>query len=213
MRRVVLVLAVLAGTALPSPGLVAQQGGAASSLEEESNTPVFPGDEIQLRIWREPDMSGNYLVGPNGMITVPLLGTVKVTDRPISEVKDELIQGYSQYLRTPSIEVYPLRRVEIGGAVNNPSLYRVDPTVTVFGALALAGGPRPNGKPDEVQLRRAGEILTTFVDGGALLANSPIRSGDQLFVPERSWFERNSNVLTAGISASVSIFIALMIRN
>jgi len=62
-------------------------------------------------------------------------------------------------------------------------------------------------------LRRILKPGDTFVDGGALLANSPIRSGDQLFVPERSWFERNSNVLTAGISASVSIFIALMIRN
>jgi hypothetical protein len=44
------------------------------------------------------------------------------------------------------------------------------------------------------------------------IADSPIRSGDQLFVPERSWISRNQALMAATITGTVSLIIALFVR-
>ena len=59
----------------------------------------------------------------------------------------------------------------------------------------MAGGPTTDGKTDEVLLIRDGETITTFLGGTTLIAESPVRSGDQLFVPMRSWISRNAGLL------------------
>ena len=107
-------------------------------------------------------------------------------------------------------------RVRIGGAVRNPGFFDVDPTVTVSGALAMAGGPTPQGQRDKVWVFRDGEIITTILGGATLIADSPIRSGDQLFVAwvsgvsERRWISRNGNVFSAALGGAVGIAIALI---
>ncbi len=105
-------------------------------------------------------------------------------------------------------------RVRIGGAVRNPGFFNVDPTVTVSGALAMAGDPTPQGQQDKVWVFRDGEIITTILGGATLIADSPIRSGDQLFVAwvsaasERRWVSRN--VFSAVLGGAVGIAIALL---
>ena len=90
-----------------------------------------------------------------------------------------------------------LIELRIVGAVHNGGLFNVDPTTTISGALAMAGGPAPQGQRDKVWVFRDGEIITTILGGGTLIKDSPIRSGDQLFVPwvssvpERSWISQN----------------------
>ena len=59
-------------------------------------------------------------------------------------------------------------RVRIGGAVRDPGFFNVDPTVTVSGALAMAGGPTPQGQRDKLWVFRDGEIITTILGGGQL---------------------------------------------
>ena len=56
-------------------------------------------------------------------------------------------------------------RVRIGGAVRNPGFFNVDPTLTVSGALAMAGGPTPQGQLDKVWVFRDGEIIATILGG------------------------------------------------
>ncbi|MFW6202311.1 MAG: hypothetical protein ACOC8B_07020, partial [Gemmatimonadota bacterium] len=84
-------------------------------------------------------------------------------------------------------------------------IYPVDPTMTVGDVVALAGGPVAYGDPDEVELMRGGERIRTDIHQAMRIDALAVRSGDQLFVPERSWIERHTGVLTTGISAVVSI--------
>ena len=67
-----------------------------------------------------------------------------------------LVTQYSKSLRDPAIEVTVLRRVNVIGAVRSPGFYYADPTVTVKGALALAGGVTPEGNRNKLELQRAG---------------------------------------------------------
>jgi len=177
-----------------------------------SSATLKPGDTVRLRIWRETDMSGEFTVDEAGMVVFPRVGEYFVLDDTPETLEARLIADFRRYLINPSIEVTILRRVRIVGAVNNPGLFPVDPTVTVGDALALAGGPTLNGDPNKVRIIRNGEEIAVNLRADTRLTDSAIQSGDQLYVPERSWISRNSNVVATSIAASVSLIIALFIR-
>jgi len=171
-----------------------------------------PGDIIRLRIWREPDMSGEFPVDEAGVVVFPRVGEYHVLQDTPETLSARLLADYRRYLKNPSIDVTVLRRVRIIGAVNNPGLFPVDPTITVADALALAGGATPIGDPNNIRIIRDGRQIAVNVSQNTRIADSPIRSGDQIYVPERSWVSRNSGVVAATITATVSLIIALFIR-
>jgi polysaccharide export outer membrane protein len=166
---------------------------------------VRPGDLIRLKIWREPDMSGDIAVDEAGVATLPRLGAWRVANLPADSLKRMLIRGYSKYLRDPAIDVTVLRRITVLGAVRTPNVYHVEPTMTVADALALAGGAAPDGKVDQVELRRRDRGPIIKLTRQTRLADTPIRSGDELFVPQRSWFSRNAGLVFGGIGTAVSV--------
>jgi len=213
-RPFLLLGALLFGAVLAAPlatpassGLTAQAVGGEGRVV--SSQTLKPGDVVKLGVWREPDFSGDFLVDEAGFVTLPRLGDIRVLDFTAASLEAELLERFRQYLRNPSIEISVLRRIRILGAVREPGLYQVDPTTTLADAIALAGGVTPQGKQDVVELRRGGELLVAEVNANVSLGDTPLRSGDQLFVPERSWFSRNTNILAAGIGAVVTLIVAL----
>lgn len=188
------------------PVAVAGQVGDAAPSGQQT---LKPGDVVQLAIWREPDFSGEFTVDEAGRVTLPRLGDIRVVDFTPIELEAELLTRYRQFLRNPSIEIRILKRIRIIGSVREPGLYPVDATITIADALALAGGVTPDGTQDRIELRRAGETVVAELDANRLLADTPLRSGDELFVPQRSWFSRNTNVIAASIGAVVTLIVAL----
>ncbi len=160
-----------------------------------------PGDVVRLKIWREPDFSGDFPIDENGTAVFPRLGPMPVASYTVDSLKRTLLAGYAAYLVNPSIEVTALHRVNVLGAVRSPGLYQVDATMTVADALALAGGVASDGRSDRVELVRDGARLPANLEARTRLADTPIRSGDQLFVAQRSWLSRNVGLVAAGISA------------
>jgi protein involved in polysaccharide export with SLBB domain len=77
--------------------------------------------------------------------------------------------------------------------------------MTVADAIALAGGTTPQGKSNKVELRRHGEAVPGNLAGRLRIGESPIRSGDQIYVPERSWISRNPGILigAAGLISTI----------
>ena len=213
--RLVAALMVLA---LPAAAVAqaAPQSVAARSSSLAPATPrapdsaevLRPGDLIRLRIWREPDLSGDFPVDEKGMSVLPKLGPMAVTGMPADTLRVRLVADYSQYLNHPSIEVMFLHRVQVVGAVRNPGLYPVDPTMTLSDALALAGGITPDGNQNRVILIRNGEKMHYAFTRASRLADAHIRSGDQLYVPERSWVSRNPGIVATLITAGVSLLVA-----
>jgi len=119
---------------------------------------------VRLRIWREPDLSGEYPVDERGEVVFPKIGPMLVTRLSADSLRLQLVQTYSTYLRDPSIEVTLLRRVNVQGAVKTPGLYQVDQTQTVADVLAQAGGATPDGKADRVELIRDGNRMGIRID-------------------------------------------------
>lgn len=171
---------------------------------------LAPGDMIRLRIWREEGMSDEFRVDADGYVVLPRLGARQVTGRDPATLRNELVSEYSRYLRNPAIEVTFLRRILVGGAVQKPDVYYIDPTMTVRDVLAQAGGATPLGHTDRIELVRDGERIDARLDQDVPIGASRIRSGDQVYVPERSWLSRNTNA-AVGIGGALLSFTATML--
>lgn len=191
--------------AVPASALQAQT---AAGVQDSAG--VRPGDLIRLKVWREPDMSGDVIIDPVGNATLPRLGPVPVAGWAPDSLRRFLVSSYAKYLKEPAIEVTVLPRVTILGAVRNPGVQNVDPTLTIADALALAGGASPDGKQDKIELRRRGARVPVKLSLATRLADTPVRSGDQLVVPQRNWLSRNTGVVLGVISVGTSIMYLVL---
>jgi polysaccharide biosynthesis/export protein len=173
-------------------------------------TSLQPGDLIHLTVYREPDLNGDFLVEEDGSTVLPLIGRQTVAGIPVVQLRDRLVQEYGRHLRNPSISVVTMRRIQVLGDVQKPGIYPVDPTYTLAGVVALAGGATPLGDLNHVRLIRNGVTYAAGVASSQTLANVQMRSGDQVFVGRRSWFDRNSTFLVSAMLSVTSIVIALV---
>lgn len=195
-----------------APALAAQSSPPAATSAAEPKGVLLPGDLVRLRIWREPDLSGDFQVDERGTVVLPKIGALSIRELPAASLKTLLVDKYSMYLRDPAIDVTVLRRVNVLGAVRNPGLYPVDATMTVADVFALAGGVAPDGNPDKGELIRAGTRLDVKLSRRTKIAETPLQSGDQLFVPQRSWISRNPGVVAGTLTAVAGIVVSLLVR-
>jgi protein involved in polysaccharide export with SLBB domain len=163
------------------------------------------GDFIVVKIWREPELSDTVQIDNDGVAVFPKLGSIEVRGLGPDSLERLLVSRYSQSLQNPSIRVTVLRRITVWGAVARPGPYPVDLTMTITDALALAGGATPDGKSDRVELRRGGERKVIDLSGKTRVDAASLRSGDQLFVPQKSWLSRNAYVVVAVIGTATSL--------
>lgn len=205
MTRIAFLLLTLSLTSMPAPGMAQETPAAAAGADV-----LHPGDLVRLQIWRETDLSGEFPVDKDGIVVLPKIGPQDVSGKPLAELRDSIVAEYRRYLRNPSIDVTFLRRVTILGAVRRPGPYPIDPTMTLADALALAGGTMPEGAPDRIEVHREGQRIETRFSTETPISDTPIRSGDLLFVPERNWVSRNTGITATLISSAVSLLVALI---
>ena len=183
-----------------------------SSASPVARSLLLPGDALQIRIWLEPDLSGEFVVDEEGVVTLPMLGRVTAIDLTIAQLRALLIERYTQELRNPSITVTPVRRVYVLGEVNRPGMYGLDPTASLASAVALAGGASREGDLRKLTLIRGDATILSGVDPMADLLSIGTRSGDQIFVERRSWLERNQQFVATTVLGVAGIAVALINR-
>lgn len=177
-----------------------------------TTAPVRPGDVLRMKIYLEPEMSGDFQVDEKGNVTLPRLGVLPVSTWPADSIRPRLVKGYNEFLVNPAIDLTILRRISVTGSVMRPNLYPVDPTMSISDALALAGGPSPDGRRDRVELRRGGAKVEANLAVDAKVADLKLQSGDQLFVPQRSWLSRNTWIVSTLIGAVATVTTIVITR-
>jgi len=145
------------------------------------------------------------MVDEHGDLTFPRLGRRNVLNVPIDSIRARVQREYAEFVRDASVEITPLYRVRVNGAVLKPGLFTVDPTMSVGDAIALAGGVSPEGRNGAVELVRDGRRIATSISPSSRLVELALRSGDELYVPERAWITRNTGLLLGGLSAFASL--------
>jgi polysaccharide export outer membrane protein len=178
----------------------------------EPDLGLRPGDAVRVQVWREGDLSGTFTIDDRGIVTLPLLGEHEVVGLQPSELRDSLLTDYREYLQNPSIQVTVLRRINILGAVTEPGLYPVDATISLSEALGLAGGITPSGNEDDIRVIREGRVIHRALNQASLVGAVDIRSGDQVMVGEKNWFERNPGALLGSLLGASAVIVTALIR-
>lgn len=202
--RLVLIV-ILAGFC---QGLAAQNAAlpvpkaAADISDTRSKTPVASpeyrvgeSDTLQISVWKEPDLSKTVNVRPDGMISLPLIGEMKVLGMTSGEIQDAVASKLKAYLLNPRVTVeiteIKSRRVFITGEVVRPGLYPLAGPTTVLQLIAQAGGFTPFAKRKNIVILRPEDgaqhkypfNYSNVVHGRAPEQNIPLMPGDTVVVP------------------------------
>jgi polysaccharide export outer membrane protein len=117
-------------------------------------------DGLQITVWKNPDLSTDATVRPDGTITMPLIGDIKAAGRTPSELKAEISQKLSTFVRdesavvTIAVTTVASYKFTVSGNVNTPGVFGSQNYVTVAEAMALAGGPNRFAEPAGLVLIR-----------------------------------------------------------
>jgi polysaccharide export outer membrane protein len=211
----ILLLYASAVVAAHSDGLGAQQPSPpVSDSTSASPTRAYtlrPGDVIKLRIWREPDLSGEFPVDEFGRVNFPLVGAFSVENESRESLLKKLVTAYTKSVENLSMDVVFIRRVPVVGGVRTPGLYPVDPTMTVGDAIALAGGPTVQASHATIFLMRSGREIMKDVDPALLVSQLPMARGDQLYIPpDDGFFQRNPWVIGTVVQSVVALTAAIL---
>ena len=156
---------------------------------------VQAGDTLQVSVWKEPDLTGEVLVRPDGALSFPLAGEVQAAGHTVEEIRKILQTRFAKYIPDPVVTVVVRKadgsRIFVMGKVNRPGDFALIRPIDVMQALSLAGGVTPYADVNGIRiLRRAGsqqEVLRFRYDdvrrGKDLSQNILLRSGDTVVVP------------------------------
>jgi polysaccharide biosynthesis/export protein len=163
-----------------------------------------PGDEISLEFTGHPELGGKKVVGPDGRITLSLVGSIDVADKNRNEVAKVIVNSLSPYYKdltvTVNVDKYGSNRIIILGSVQHPGVLYFDSTPTLLdviaraGLLANAGTGTSNvsavrdGIPERCAIYRGNDQvvwvnLRELLQGGNSMADLRLRRNDIVFVP------------------------------
>src|SRR5687767_1602515 len=111
----------------------------------EAGYRIAPLDTVTVKVFKMPDLSGDYEVDLTGQISMPLIGEVPAVELTTAELDKRLTQKLGErYLENPDVSVgvkaSTRRSVTVDGAVNKAGSYPVAGPVTLIQAIATAGG-------------------------------------------------------------------------
>lgn len=159
-------------------------------------------DEVQVSVWRNPELGITAPVRPDGMISVPLVGDIQAGGRVPAEVAKDIQDKLAAFVVEPQVAVILtelrsheyLSRVRVTGAVRQPISIPYRQGMTVLDAVLAAGGVTEFAAPDRSNLyRKNGSGTGTYqvhldsvLNHGDLTTNFKVAPGDVITVPERT---------------------------
>jgi polysaccharide biosynthesis/export protein len=177
-------------TTKQAPGVIAEKG-----IPVDESYHVGVEDDLQISVWREPEISSQVTVRPDGFISLPLLNDIQVeglTTKQLQEVITEKLKGF---LTEPQVTVIVRqirsRKVYLIGQVTHPGSYVLNGDKTVLQLLAEAGGLSQFAKMKSIYVVRksAGrEVRLPFNYKKAVTGKDPktdieLYPGDMIVVP------------------------------
>ncbi len=158
-------------------------------------------DRVQVSVWRNPDLSVEVPVRPDGKISVPLIGDVQAAGLTPTEVASSIKGKLGYFIREPYVSIIVtelqsheyVSRVRVTGAVRNPQSIPYRPGMTVLDAVLAAGGVNDFAAPNRTRVHRKEKNtvdvipihLGTIMTKGGLETNIYVQPGDVIAVPER----------------------------
>ncbi len=169
-----------------------------SQLQNSDAYLLQPGDLLEVKVFKEDDMSRVARINTNGTITFPLVGIVKVSDCSLAEAEKILTENLKRYFKNPQVSIlikeYANNTVYVLGQVKKPSSLKIPPekNLTVLEAITSAGGFTDIANTSKVKVLRMenGKQKSIEVDVSQITKQGKksldinLMSGDVVFVPQ-----------------------------
>jgi polysaccharide biosynthesis/export protein len=129
-----------------------------STPVDASSYVIGPDDVLQVTVWKEATLSGNFPVRPDGMISMVLLGDVKAAGLTPEQLSANLTTAYKKYIQDPLVTVLVQQvnsqRIFVVGEVGHVGAIALTPGMTPLQAIASAGGLTPYAHKKSIYILR-----------------------------------------------------------
>ncbi|QCB43358.1 polysaccharide export protein [Sphingomonas sp. PAMC26645] len=181
--------------ALPPASFVAKQ-----ELPGEEYV-IGPLDQLNIFVWRNPELSSKVQVRPDGRITTPLINDLPAVGKTPAMLSDDIKKALGAYIKDPIVSVIVenfsgtySQQVRIVGATEKPASIPYRANMTLLDAMIAVGGlsqyaagnkarlvryDRATGKQTEFGLQ-----INNLLKKGDSSANVRLAPGDVIIIPE-----------------------------
>lgn len=193
----VLFAALVVGCGYKHPELGAPPSAAASP-----DYLIGPGDNVNIFVWRNPELSTTVPVRPDGKITTPLIEDVQAANKTPTQLARDMERELEKYVKNPVVTVIvtgfvgPLdQQIRVVGQAANPQALQYREEMTLLDVMIAVGGltefadgdmatvvRQVEGNPTQFRVR-----LDSLINDGDISANVHVLPGDILIIPE-AWF-------------------------
>jgi len=163
---------------------------------------IGAGDRLSIFVWRNPEVSGTFVVRPDGMITTSLVEDIKVSGKTPTELARSIEKTLSTYLRDPVVTVTvggfvgPFsEQIRIIGEATNPKAISYKQHMTLLDVMIKVGGLTQFADGNGAVLVRVEDgkqqqykiLIDKLLKDGEISANVDMLPGDIIIIPE-AWF-------------------------
>lgn len=174
---------------------------------------VQVNDTLDFLFFKNTELNQTRTVGPDGTVALQLVGSVRVADRTLSEITEDVTKRYARELVQPQVTVavkeFGSLRVYVGGEVNQPGMQPYRGGLTTLQAVVAAGGFKTTASLKSVILIRKGtdgRPIGSRVDLGRVLKHAEF-DRDVALAPTDIVFVPRSGI------ANVNLFVEQVFKN
>lgn len=165
--------------------------GAQPAAAVDPNTYKIGADDVlEIRVWREADLSGQVRVRPDGKVTLPLVGDLQAAGLTPAELQKKSIEAFGKILNTPQVIVSVIavqsKKYYVSGQVDRSGPFPLVTPTTVLEAMSICGF-REWAKKSSIIIMRGNQRLKfnykQVVQGKHVEQNIQLEDGDHIYVP------------------------------
>ena len=175
---------------------------ATAAASSQSDYIIGPGDELQIFVWRNPEISTTVPVRPDGKISTPLVDDMPAVGKTPSQLARDIEQALSRYLKKPIATVTVNKfvgnfneQIRVVGQAAEPRALQYRDDMTILDVMIEVGGLTEFAAGNRAQLIRRTDSgpknfnlrLADLINNGDMTANLKMQPGDIVIIPE-SWF-------------------------
>ena len=190
----VLIAGCSSGPSLPGPA-----SGENPNLGPSGEYLIGPGDHLGVFVWRNPELSTQLMVRPDGRVSIPLVEDVSVVGKTPTAVGRELEERLRPFVKDPIVTVIPTefvgpftQQVRVIGEAAQPKAIPYRAGMTVLDVMIEVGGLTKYAAGDRSEIVRiaAGKQqayrvrLTSLIRDGDVTENVYMQPGDILIIPQ-----------------------------
>lgn len=172
-----------------------------AAASPDYNYVIGPGDNVNIQVWRNPELSTSVPVRPDGKITAPLVEDLPAMGKDASTLARDIEKALAKYIRDPVVTVIVTNfvgpyseQIRVVGEAANPQTLPYRQKMTLLDLMIAVGGITDFADGNRATILRTAEgnkqysvRIKDLIKDGDVSANVEMRPGDVLIIPQ-SWF-------------------------